>query len=343
MQNVFLIASSLKNIMNKKNKILLLSNDSDSSTSKVIRWLNYLDNSIDVIRLHLSDLANAHIYQKDIMCPLQIGTPFTFDTNEVSVVWTRKYSILNIDGIIIDKSISDNDKKDIIQNLKNEWDTFLDYFYFQIEQNNSYWLNKPCYSAPNKLQQLYVANQIGFNTPTSILSTNKNDIEIPQDLITKPLSDSIFVDISGSNYLSYTSRVSKEQLEREYFISLFQEEIQKEIELRVFYLDGQCHTIAIMSQNNKQTEVDYRQYDHEKMNRNELYKLPINIEYLVIKFMKRMNLQTGSLDLILDKNGNYIFLEVNPSGQYDIFNCCNIYPDKLIAEHLIEKYHEYKG
>jgi len=88
-----------------KNKILLLSNDSDGSTSKVIRWLNYLDSSIDVIRLHLSDLANAHIYLKDISYSFQVGTPFNFDTNEISVVWTKKYSILNFDDIIMRWSI----------------------------------------------------------------------------------------------------------------------------------------------------------------------------------------------------------------------------------------------
>ncbi|MDR3047884.1 MAG: hypothetical protein LBU51_09825, partial [Bacteroidales bacterium] len=54
-------------------------------------------------------------------------------------------------------------------------------------------------------------------------------------------------------------------------------------------------------------------------------------------FMQNMNLQTGSLDFILTPAGDYIFLEVNPCGQYDVFNSCNVYPDKLIAEHLISK------
>ena len=215
------------------NKILILSNDNDNSTTKVIRWLNYIDNSIDVVRLHTSDLANAHIYQGNISYPIQIGNPFNFKTNEINVVWTRKFSPLNVSDIIIDKYISDNDQQNIIQNLKNEWNIFLDYFYFKIEQSNSYWLNKPCYSTPNKLQQLFIANKIGFNTPISILSTYRNDIEIFENLITKPLSNCIPVLINNFSYLSYTSRVFKEQLESEYFISLFQEEIQKELELRV--------------------------------------------------------------------------------------------------------------
>ena len=31
---------------------------------------------------------------------------------------------------------------------------------------------------------------------------------------------------------------------------------------------------------------------------------------------EKINLNTGSADLILDKNGNYIFLEINPNGQW---------------------------
>lgn len=49
----------------------------------------------------------------------------------------------------------------------------------------------------------------------------------------------------------------------------------------------------------------------------------------------------GSLDFILDKQGNYVFLEINPSGQYGLFDSCNIHPDKLIAEYLLKKHYEY--
>jgi hypothetical protein len=49
-----------------------------------------------------------------------------------------------------------------------------------------------------------------------------------------------------------------------------------------------------------------------------------------------MQLQTGSLDFIVDKDGNFIFLEVNPCGQYDIFNSCNFQPDRWIARKLLK-------
>ncbi|MDD2191065.1 MAG: grasp-with-spasm system ATP-grasp peptide maturase [Bacteroidales bacterium] len=322
------------------NKILILSNDNDYSTTKVIRWMNYIDNSIEVIRFDILDIENLN--QIGISSYMQINNSLSFYTNDICVVWTRKLSDLIIDDTIIDANMLTENKNNIVKNLKEEFDTIIEFLYFQIERSNSYWLNKPKYNYPNKLEQLYIAKQLGFNTPNTIISTNKNNVQEFSNLITKSLRSGIRYNIKGEIYSSYTSRLKKELLANDFFISLFQEEIEKELELRVFYLDGKCYTIAILSQNNKQTEVDYRQYDHSNANRNELYNLPNELEDLIVKFMDRMNLQTGSLDFILNRKGDYIFLEVNPSGQYDIFNKCNIYPDKLIAEHLIKKYYEYK-
>ena len=51
--------------------------------------------------------------------------------------------------------------------------------------------------------------------------------------------------------------------------------------------------------------------------------------------MERTGLITGSLDFILTPSGEYVFLEVNPSGQYDMISKpCNYHLDKAIATFL---------
>ena len=54
------------------------------------------------------------------------------------------------------------------------------------------------------------------------------------------------------------------------------------------------------------------------------------------KLMKDLELNTGSIDFIKTKQGRFVFLEVNPVGQYGMTSYpCNYHLDKKIAEYLI--------
>jgi hypothetical protein len=48
----------------------------------------------------------------------------------------------------------------------------------------------------------------------------------------------------------------------------------------------------------------------------EPYQLPEEIELKILRFMRRMGLVFGSLDMIVTPEGEYIFLEVNEQGQF---------------------------
>ena len=115
---------------------------------------------------------------------------------------------LIIDDTIIDANMLTENKNNIVKNLKEEFDTIIEFLYFQIERSNSYWLNKPKYNYPNKLEQLYIAKQLGFNTPNTIISTNKNNVQEFSNLITKSLRSGIRYNIKGEIYSSYTSRLN---------------------------------------------------------------------------------------------------------------------------------------
>jgi len=193
------------------------------------------------------------------------------------------------------------------------------------------------------LQQLEIAKKVGLKIPHTLLRSRLSSKDMEKRLITKNLSEVANFSFRHNFYSTYTSQVKNSNLDEDFFVSLFQEEIEKELELRVLYIDGKCYAMAIFSQDNTQTQTDYRRYDYNNSNRMEIFQLPQNIIKNILLFMEKMKLQTGSLDFILDKKGDYIFLEVNPSGQYDLFNhYSSINPDKLIAEHLIKKYHEHR-
>jgi hypothetical protein len=54
--------------------------------------------------------------------------------------------------------------------------------------------------------------------------------------------------------------------------------------------------MAIFSQNDKKTKIDFRNYNAIKPNRTVPFKLPIRIEEKIVKFMKLVDMNWGSID-----------------------------------------------
>ena len=51
--------------------------------------------------------------------------------------------------------------------------------------------------------------------------------------------------------------------------------------------------------------------------------------------MKALKLESGSIDIIVDEQDDYYFLEVNPVGQFHfVSHICNYYIEKEIAQSL---------
>ncbi|MDR2835975.1 MAG: grasp-with-spasm system ATP-grasp peptide maturase [Bacteroidales bacterium] len=328
--------------MKTKNKILILTGNKDISSTNVMKWLFYLDKSITVIRLNTDELfENYNIKQECIEAPIIFKKDgFSFSTDEISVVWSWKL-YRSLPDLEKSKKISISSLNKINNNIKNEQNVFFQYFLYNLDNYNCYWLNRFTLNELNKLEQLQVAHKIGLKIPHTFLKTKLEIADLKSSIITKPMSEVIHINLGERSYSTFTSRVNEKNIKSDYTISLFQEEIEKELELRVFYLGNKCYTVAILSQFDTQTTIDFRNYNYSKPNKMAFYDLPTEITKKINLFMEHFNLQMGSLDFILDKKGNYVFLEVNPSGQYGFFDYCNIYPDKLIAEYLLKKYYEY--
>jgi glutathione synthase/RimK-type ligase-like ATP-grasp enzyme len=96
--------------------------------------------------------------------------------------------------------------------------------------------------------------------------------------------------------------------------------------------------MAIFSQSNEKTKIDFRNYDLQKPNRTVPYNLPKEIILKLKKLTKALALRTGSIDLIKAKDGQYYFLEVNPVGQFGMVSRpCNYNIEMKIAKFLCFK------
>jgi glutathione synthase/RimK-type ligase-like ATP-grasp enzyme len=87
-----------------------------------------------------------------------------------------------------------------------------------------------------------------------------------------------------------------------------------------------------------QTKVDFRNYNHVKPNRTVPFKLPADIAARISRLMAALELETGSLDLVKTTDGRYVFLEVNPVGQFGMVSIpCNYHLEQRVAEILARK------
>jgi len=196
----------------------------------------------------------------------------------------------------------------------------------------------------NKFEVLKIARNVGISIPNSILTNSKTRLiefynKCNGEIITK-MHEMLLCDINEihSTYATYTEKIDLDfinSLPEFFFGTHFQEKLEKEYEIRSFYLDGEIYSMAMFSQKDQRTSVDFRRYNRKKMNRRVPYKLPESLEDNIRLLMNELNLNSGSLDIVKTKD-SYVFLEVNPIGQFGFVSSnCNYNLHKKIAEYLI--------
>jgi ATP-GRASP peptide maturase of grasp-with-spasm system len=198
----------------------------------------------------------------------------------------------------------------------------------------------------NKLLNLKYAKEAGLKIPKTLVTTNKKEaiafINQSDKCITKPIHNAhLNFDHNEIKYSSTGTRLVElkdmEALEDCFCPMLLQEYTEKEVELRIFFLEKKLFPMAIFSQLDDQTKIDYRNYNREKPNRSVPFKLPNKVKNSILAFTKKAQLNTGSIDIILTKDNEYVFLEVNPVGQFGwVSKNCNYYIENEIALHLLK-------
>ena len=112
--------------------------------------------------------------------------------------------------------------------------------------------------------------------------------------------------------------------------------MEKAFEIRAFYLAGRVWAMAIFSQAEERTALDFRNYDAQRPSRTVPYRLPDPVVGAIGRLMRSLGLSSGALDLIRTPEGRHVFLEVNPAGQFGMVSGpCNYHLEKLVAEHLM--------
>lgn len=186
------------------------------------------------------------------------------------------------------------------------------------------WLNDPwsMEMAENKVHQLHLAIQSGFEVPETIISSDPSLIRdfherIGHNMVVKLLMSSPIVD-----HVIYTNLVTEEYMAQIESVkmapSIFQAIIPKSYELRITVVGKKVFAAKIYSQDDEATSLDWRR--KPKINdfnvKMEATEIPIYIKEKIFNLMEGFNLRFGCIDMIVKPDGQYVFLEINPNGQW---------------------------
>ena len=195
----------------------------------------------------------------------------------------------------------------------------------------------------NKLVNLKIAQKVGFLIPETLITNSKielkNFVKEFGKVITKDLKAPVYIRTKKKVHISTGAKIVDSKMLSKlnaYFTPIFlQQYIEKQLELRVYVFRERIYSMAIFSQNDKKTSIDFRNYNKERPNRAVPYRLPKLIESKIKQFMKELDYKTGSIDLILTPQNEYVFLEINPMGQFHwVSENCNYYIEKEIAKNI---------
>ncbi len=208
--------------------------------------------------------------------------------------------------------------------IKEEYRQFLLSFY--ILNRNKRWVNgyQNVISANQKMPNLVLASDLGLRTPKTIITNNSDEAEKfcsenNWNVIVKPFK---FIEFENRNnlYYAFANKINETEFHKfknniALAPTMLQEYIEKDIELRVTIIGDKVFAVAINSQTNDISKNDWRIIDPSKIEHSE-FTLPKEIEEKLILFNQFYGLDYSGIDLIIDKQGDFVFLECNPEGEW---------------------------
>lgn len=324
--------------------ILIFSNARDQATNGVVAWLDRYGRSFvrvndDVPERHRTDvqLGNGEFRFKD-------GDRWRC-ADEISAIWYRKGSFWFPTAAATPELAGQPALNALIaRKLQAESRVCGEFFQHLMQRRGVRTLGNPRLGDPNKLIVLHEAEKLGLKTPRFqvVNRIGSHHLANPSAFITKAMSDGIYLwdnEEASRGYFSYTEDLAEVVAtvsdDLEFPLSMIQEKIPKRFEVRAFFLDGRFACAAIYSQDDPQTATDYRKYNTERPNRNVPITLPTEVEDRLRALFGRLELNTGSVDLIVDDQGDFVVLEINPFGIYGSLQAiCNFNIDRAIARWL---------
>jgi glutathione synthase/RimK-type ligase-like ATP-grasp enzyme len=298
--------------------LLIITEKADLTSDYLI--LKLLERKIPFIRLNTEDFTASFSFdfsiQNEQESYLLNKNGKQIPLQEITGAYFRRPALPNLDGKIPPSQI---------KFAQREMETVLSGYFRLIDEAK--WLNHPKYIflSNNKIEQLAVARKIGLNIPNTLITSNKDAMkhfaEKQKSVIAKAVKHGFYA-FDDEVYLAFTQQIDDtylDQIEKYATIPMIlQNRIEKEYDIRINVIGDKVFATAILSQEYPISQLDWRVWDVcEKFDlKHKPVKLPVDIEEKCIAINKHFHLGFSAIDMVLSKMGEYIFLELNPNGQW---------------------------
>jgi len=296
-------------------KVLIISNKSDITSDFIVKALQ--ERNISFYRFNTEELTKSVTFSLNITTSSYYITDSkirqSFDLQKFTAVYYRRPELPVFDSFDLSKGE--------INFFRNEFIYTLEGIYKLLR--NAYWIS-PLYAireAENKIYQLDLAKLMDFIIPNSIVTNSYKQVSLffkenKEKCIIKPIKSGLIEEGLESKvvFTNILKSIPENTKKISSSINYLQSHILKKGDIRVIVVGHKIFATLIHSQEYLKTKTDWRKGEinlkHEKIN------LPEEINIKCINLLQALKLRFGAIDFILDNNENYIFLEINPNGQW---------------------------
>ena len=303
--------------------ILLVTSKDDLTSDYLI--LRLITRQIPFFRLNTEDLLSQYsicleVSQQRSSCTIVDATRnASIRSDEVTGAYFRKPQPPTISSQDSDPFSYRFHNQELHEFLRSTWRIFP----------KDRWLNDPetLWLASNKIKQLDVAAKVGLSVPPTIVSATPCDVlqfikEHNNDVIGKAVKNG-FVIGESDHVAIFTSVLDENDIEdirnsQTILPMIVQPRLSKEIDLRITIVGDDVFSVGIDSQQHADTETDWRTWEvTNNVNlRHFVFNLPETVKRRCLELNRRLGLRFSCVDMVLSRDGEFIFLEVNPNGQW---------------------------
>lgn len=302
--------------------ILIFTNKEDAHPNPVIDILT--ERGVPFFRLNTEDLLTDYSFEwhsnpgEEDFSIRNLASGLTLKGSEVTALWDRRPEA--------PKSLPVKNTPEIDAHNRAEALGFLNFLRYYLKDIPSIGSIVNDRVSSSKMLQIELARSLGFAVPDTLFSNRKEDFiafaATHPYLCLKDI-DNGDVCIGDDDWVFFAQKLDSSQLRdipEEAFsqtVTFAQEYIEKAFELRVTVVGGEVFATKILSQEMKEGEgaVDWRQgYEHGI--KWEAYDLDEATADKCQRIVWDLGLDFGCLDLIVRPDGEVVFLECNPNGQW---------------------------
>jgi glutathione synthase/RimK-type ligase-like ATP-grasp enzyme len=235
------------------------------------------------------------------------------DLSTIGSIWYRRPGNFNLSPDLLPKED---------EWLRAECSALINGIYANTD---ALWVSEPYLlrRADVKLLQLRVAQDLGFRVPDYIVTNDPERARSflaghPDGVIVKGLlMPTILLDDQAG--MIYTHRVTSEDIEQldsvRHGPTFLQALVPKARDIRVTVIGDEVFPAAIESMRVADARIDFRRAEIMDIPHQPI-ALPEAVETACREIVKRLGLRFGAIDLLETPEGDYVFLENTPNGQW---------------------------